>query len=88
MIIFVVGWAHDGIDSAGPELYLRNVVVSFDVAGAWNRSRTSGFGVHGVHEYGVVDDTGITGLLDWLLPETTISFGYTGRHRHSDHLSG
>ena len=40
--------------AAGPELYLRNVVVSSDVAGAWNRSRTAEFGVHGVHEYGVL----------------------------------
>ena len=72
----------------GPELSLRNVVVSFDVAGAWNRSRTSGFGVHGVHEYGVVDDTGITGLLDCWVRRPRISFGYAGCHRHSDHLSG
>ena len=38
--------------AAGPELYLRNVVVSSDVAVVWNRSRTAEFGVHGVHEYG------------------------------------
>ena len=67
-------WVHDAIDSwlLGPELSSERSRTgsadTVDVSGAWIVVDLQ-VGVNWVHEYGVADDAGITGLLDSLPPE-------------------